>query len=147
VNKKTVLLIDDEQGFLEALSDALEFEGHTVLKASTAEEGLRILKQQNINLVTIDIMIPPGPSLENQTNSQSAGILICEEVSKNYPEIDAFCISVVNDWTVIKKIESMGVKFLRKGETPLRTVLNMIRSRLTELAYSTDRDKHGRKKK
>ena len=108
MKKKTVLLIDDEQGFLEPLSDALEFEGHSVLKASTAEEGLLILKQQRVNLVTIDVMIPPGPSLENQTTSQSAGILICKEVSKKYPEIDAFCISVVNDLDVIKEIESMA---------------------------------------
>ena len=35
---KTILLIDDEQGLLEALEDALTHEGHRVLKAYTGEE-------------------------------------------------------------------------------------------------------------
>ena len=51
---------------------------------------------------------------------------------------DVFCLSVVSDENAIRKIQSFGVKFLRKGETPLRTVLNMMRSRLTGIAYSTD---------
>jgi oxygen-independent coproporphyrinogen-3 oxidase len=42
--------------------------------------------------------------------------------------------------TLIKEIQFLGVRFLRKGETPLRTVLNMMRSRLTGIAYSSERD-------
>lgn len=145
MSKKTILLIDDEQGFLEALSDALEFEGYRVLKATTAEDGLRILETERVDLVTIDIMLPPGPSLVNNVESHNAGIFLCEKVRRNYPRIDAFCISVISDISIIRKIESLGIRFLRKGETPLRTVLSMMRSRLTGVAYSTGRDKHGEK--
>jgi DNA-binding response OmpR family regulator len=35
VNPKVVLLVDDEQLFLEALEDALTHEGYHVLKART----------------------------------------------------------------------------------------------------------------
>lgn len=146
MRKKTVLLMDDEQGFLEPLSDALEYEGYRVLKATTAEEGLRMLEREHVDLVTIDVMMPPGPSLEKSTNSQTSGILVCKEMRNKYPAVDAFCISVINDWSVIREIESFGVKFLRKGETPLRTVLNMIRSRLTGVAYSTERGRHGQRR-
>lgn len=137
---KTVLLIDDEQVFLEALADALEFEGYTVLKARTADEALQILERQHIDLVTIDIMLDPGTVLGNEIDSHSTGVLLCREIRRKYPNIDAFCISVVSEMNTIREIESLGIRFLRKGETPLRTVLAMLRSRLTGIAYSTERD-------
>lgn len=140
MTKKTVLLIDDEQSFLEPLSDALEFEGYRVLKARTAEEALRILDGEHIDLVTIDIMLDPGESLRNSIDSQRAGLFLCEEISHKYPKMDAFCISVISEMKTIKEVESLGIRFLRKGETPLRTIINMFCSRLTGIAYSTDPD-------
>jgi CheY-like chemotaxis protein len=138
VPQKTVLLIDDEQGFLEALGDALEYEGHRVLKASTAEDALRILAKERVHVATVDIMMPPGAGLEDRVSSHETGVLLCEMISKTYPKIDLFCLSVVSDPEVIQRIQSFGVRFLRKGETPLRTVIGMIESRLTGVAYSTE---------
>ncbi|MFA6548672.1 MAG: response regulator [Candidatus Margulisiibacteriota bacterium] len=137
---KTILLIDDEQTFLEPLADALEYKGYRVLKARTAEDGLDILSREPVDLVTIDIMLDPGNSLSD-VQSQHTGIFLCEQIREKYPLLDAFCISVVSDKKTIDKIRSLGIRFLRKGETPLRTVLNMMQSMLTGIAYSTERDK------
>jgi len=138
---KTILLIDDEQNFLSPLVDALEFEGHRVLRASSASEALSILSSEKVDLVTIDIMLDPGENLADKVDSQTAGLYLCKVIRKEYPQIDAFALSVVTDKSLIRQIEATGVRFLRKGETPLRTVLDMLRSRLTGLAYSSDRDK------
>ena len=138
--QKTILLIDDEQGLLEALEDALVHEGHRVLKAITGEEALATLRAEHVDLATVDVMLPPGPSLESKTTSQRAGVYLCKEIVRLYPAVDVFCLSVVNEPALIKEIRDLGVRFLRKGETPLKTVLNMIRSRLTGIAYSTERD-------
>ena len=140
MHSKTVLLIDDEQSFLEPLADALESEGYRVLKAKNADEAFDFLENEHIDLVTIDIMLDPGGAFEDDIDSHSTGLRLCEEIRRGWPKIDAFCISVVSETQIIKKIESLGVRFLRKGETPLRTVLNMLRSRLTGIAYSTERD-------
>jgi DNA-binding response OmpR family regulator len=138
VPPKTILLIDDEQGLLEALDDALSHEGYRVLKATTAERGLDILSRERVDLVTVDMMLPPGPGLEDRVSSQRTGLYICEQIVSKYPSVDVFCLSVVNDANLIKEVQKLGVRFLRKGETPLRTVLNMINSRMTGVAYSTD---------
>lgn len=140
MNPKTVLLIDDEQGLLEALEDALTHEGYRVLKAFTGEEALAILAQEHVDLATVDVMLPPGPSLEAETSSHRTGLYLCQQIVRRYPKLDLFCLSVVSDPDLIREIQSLGVRFLRKGETPLRTVLNMMRSRLTGIAYSTERD-------
>lgn len=136
---KTILLIDDEQGFLEALEDALVSEGYRVLKASTGEQALQVLEKEKIDLATLDVMLPPGQSLESQTPSHLTGLYLAGVITQRYPKLDLFCLSVVNDPELIKKIQKLGVRFLRKGETPLRTVLSMMRSRLTGIAYSSDR--------
>jgi DNA-binding NtrC family response regulator len=140
VTQKTVLLVDDEQGFLEALADALEHEGHRVLKAATVEDALRIFEREKIDLATVDVMLDPGKSLESKVSSSEAGIYLLEILSDRYPNLDLFCLSVIGDMNAIRRIESLRVRFLRKGETPLRTILNMIRSRLTGIAYSTERN-------
>jgi len=142
LSAKTVLLVDDEQGFLEPLEDALSFEGHVVLKASNVSDALGILATRHIDLITIDIMLDPGPKLVGKIKSHVAGFYLCKAVRDRYPHIPAFCISVINDPAMIRRIEALGIRFLRKGETPLRTVLNLLRSRLTGIAYSTDHDRH-----
>jgi CheY-like chemotaxis protein len=125
VSFKTILLIDDEQSFLEPLAEALEFEGYRVLKARSADEAFEFLNKEHIDLVTIDIMLDPGVECGDDTPSNRTGLYLCAEIKKYWPEIHA-----------------LGIRFLRKGETPLRTVLNMFRSRLTGIAYSSERDRN-----
>jgi len=142
VDRKTILLIDDEPGLIEALEDALVHEGHAVLKARTAEQALEVLKTQAVDLATVDIMMPPGKSLEARTTSHTAGLFVCQHIRREYPEIELFCLSVVSDPDIIRRLRKSGTRFLRKGETPLRTVLELIRSKLSGIAYSTDRERH-----
>lgn len=139
--QKTILLIDDEQGFLEPLEDALTFEGYRVLKARDASTAIDILRRERIDLVSVDIMLSPGPRLEGSVNAQGAGVYLCDLIAKEYPTLDAFCLSVVTDAKTIGHIKRLGIQFLRKGETPLRTVLNLMRSRLTgRVTYGREPD-------
>lgn len=138
MRQNTILLVDDEQGYLEPLADALTHEGHRVLTATTAQEALKILEREKVDLATIDIMMPPGESLQDLTSSHQTGIMLCQKIRNDFPDIHLFCLSVVSDRDVIRRIQSYGVRFFGKGETPLKTVLDMIRSRLTGTAYSTD---------
>jgi ActR/RegA family two-component response regulator len=141
VLSKTILLVDDDQWFLEPLVDGLVHEGYRVLTARTVENALITLSRESVDLVTIDIMIDPGDILHETVDTHSAGMYLCREVRNRYPKMEAFCISVINDPATIRDIKKLGIRFLGKGETPLRTVLNMIKSRLTGTAYSGDRNK------
>lgn len=131
MRQKTVLLIDDEQGFLEPLEDALTHEGYRVLKARDASSAIDILKRESVDVVSVDIMLSPGPQLERSVSAQEAGVYLCELIAREYPNLDAFCLTVVTDENTIRRIKRLGIRFLRKGETPLRTVLDLMRSRLT----------------
>ncbi len=56
--RRTVLVVDDEQSVRALIAVMLECEGHLVLTAEDGEEALRILGQQHVDLVTLDVMMP-----------------------------------------------------------------------------------------
>ena len=59
----TILLIDDEQVLLEAVSDDLTESGFEVTTAISGEEGLRSFKMQQHDLVIIDLKMESSLSI------------------------------------------------------------------------------------
>ena len=53
-----ILVVDDESEIADLVEIYLVSDGYTVRKASSAEEGLRILEEEDIHLVLLDIMMP-----------------------------------------------------------------------------------------
>lgn len=53
-----VLLVDDEQDFVDALGERLESRGFTVRKALSGEEALVKLREQESDVVLLDVVLP-----------------------------------------------------------------------------------------
>lgn len=53
-----VLICDDDQDILEAISIYLAGEGYSIYKASNGKEAIDIVSREDINLVVMDIMMP-----------------------------------------------------------------------------------------
>jgi len=58
MTKENILIIDDEPSIGSSLKGILEDEGFLVKTAETGEAGLELLKNQNIDLVLLDIWLP-----------------------------------------------------------------------------------------
>lgn len=59
MNKKTVLIVDDDSRNIFAMTAVLKAKGFLVVSAQSAIEALRLLKvQDGINVVLMDIMMP-----------------------------------------------------------------------------------------
>jgi DNA-binding response OmpR family regulator len=56
-HKNTILCIDDDQDTLDMLRIALESGGYKMVEALTAEEGLKVFKTVNPDLVIVDLMM------------------------------------------------------------------------------------------
>lgn len=54
----TVLLVDDEQAYRQAVSDVLHSQGYTVVQAASAAEALRVLEVVTPELIVLDVMMP-----------------------------------------------------------------------------------------
>lgn len=58
MGKETILVVDDEIEIRNLIAIYLRGEGYEVLHAADGEEGLKLLKEHNIHLIILDIMMP-----------------------------------------------------------------------------------------
>ncbi len=56
--EKTILIAEDEQSLLMALTSKLQHEGYRVLQAKDGKEGLEIALAQHPDLLLLDIAMP-----------------------------------------------------------------------------------------
>ncbi|MEX0647002.1 MAG: response regulator transcription factor [Balneolaceae bacterium] len=64
MSKQTILVVDDEQDLLDLIEYNLKKEGFEVLKAENGQDGIRMAREHNPNLVLLDIMMPKMDGLE-----------------------------------------------------------------------------------
>ena len=62
---KRILIIDDEVSIQESLSGILQDEGFSPLCASTAEAGIELLEEEQVDLVLLDIWM--GKHMDGMT--------------------------------------------------------------------------------
>ncbi len=76
MNKKQILLVEDEEHLLKTIQLNLEFENYAVTTAITGFEALREFRNSNFDLVLLDVMLP-----------EMNGFDVCEEIRKENTNI------------------------------------------------------------
>lgn len=61
---ETILLVDDDAALLEVTSIVLASEGYKVLTAEDGAEALRVVGQERLDLVVLDVMLPRTSGFE-----------------------------------------------------------------------------------
>lgn len=64
MEKKLVLIVDDEKDIQEVIQDTLEERGYCCTTASSAEEALAALSEQRFDLALLDVMMPGKSGVE-----------------------------------------------------------------------------------
>jgi two-component system, NtrC family, nitrogen regulation response regulator NtrX len=64
MSKRTVLIVDDEEGIRESLKGIFEDEGYEVLTAGSGEEALSMLKERRPDIIFLDVWLPEMDGLE-----------------------------------------------------------------------------------
>lgn len=65
----TILIVDDEKAIVDILDFNLRRDGYEVIKAYNGEDGLRLFREKNPDLVLLDIMMP-----------KIDGLQVCKEI-------------------------------------------------------------------
>src|SRR5437879_13875078 len=63
-DSSTILLVDDEDSIQTLLTYPLERDGYRVVQARDGDEALRFFREQEIDLVVLDLMLPKVDGLE-----------------------------------------------------------------------------------
>ena len=83
--KKTILVVDDDEGMRDTLSAILK-KDYEVRVAATGEEGLRVLKKADINLMLLDVRMP-GMS----------GLDVLRVVRESYSLVEVIMVSAISE--------------------------------------------------
>jgi CheY-like chemotaxis protein len=118
--KKRILYIEDEQWLMGGVIDSLSV-GFEVIPARNADQGLTILKNDSkIQLVILDIMLPPGNNLPGTNRGRRTGIEIAKIIRNEMRlKIPIIFYTVVTDPAVYKELREIGVQeIISKKELP-----------------------------
>ena len=85
--KHVILCIDDDPDIRDSLRIVLETNGYVFHGAATAEEGVKIFKQTNPDLVIVDLMM----------EEIDAGTLFVRELRLLHREVPVYMLSSVGD--------------------------------------------------
>ena len=79
---KLILVVDDEQNFLELMMRILSKRGFAVKTASNGDEALKLLEQQSFDLALLDIKMGP-----------MNGIQLLEKIKERQPMVKAIMMT------------------------------------------------------
>ena len=68
---KTILVVDDDKDIVKLITKSLRFEQFEVIPAYSGKEALGLLKENHIDFVVLDIMMPEMDGLETCRNIRS----------------------------------------------------------------------------
>jgi DNA-binding response OmpR family regulator len=110
---KKLLLAEDERTIARALKLKLELSGFEVITATNGEDALTILKEQKIDLLLLDIMMP-----------KVDGFSVMEEMKKMKNKTPIIVLSNLSQEDDIKRAQDLGaIDFFVKSNTPLSEIL------------------------
>jgi DNA-binding response OmpR family regulator len=69
IDKKRILIVEDEPDIVRGLTDALEFENLEVASTGLGKEGVRVMRERGADCVILDLMLP-----------DLNGYQVCEEI-------------------------------------------------------------------
>ncbi|HUW21407.1 MAG TPA: response regulator [Candidatus Bathyarchaeia archaeon] len=117
---RTILMVEDDLPMVKMYSTKLKIEGFEVIVAHDGEEGLKKLREQSVNLVLLDLMIPKLGGMEVLEKMRQ------EEKTKKMPVVILSNLSQEED---IQRASELGVKnFLIKSNYTPSQVVKVVKS-------------------
>jgi two-component system response regulator (stage 0 sporulation protein F) len=122
MDKKKILLVDDEKDLLTVIGLTIESWGYEVFKAPSGREALEILKNNNPDIVILDYLMP-----------EMDGIATLREIRKINTKIPVIMFTAHPEGIPLKGTDGLGISaFVPKAsaEAILRTSISMVEQRL-----------------
>ncbi len=118
--KKTVLLVDDEESILNLLAQLLEMFGHKVITAIDGANGIQILKENlsksnSIDLVITDLKMPIID-----------GITMAQKIKSVVPDMQIIFMSGMIDQKTKASLQNLGFDLFLNKPVNLKELEDMV---------------------
>ena len=130
-----ILLVDDEQDILEFLSYNLKKEGYAVFTANNGKEAIVIAKNENPDLIILDVMMPGMDGIETcrelreQSGLKNKMIAFLTARNEDYSQIAGFDVGAddyinkpIKPRVLISRIKAL----LRRGSGMEQTTIDKV---------------------
>jgi len=115
-----VLVVDDEDGYLQTLAYWFKSKGYSVTTASKGEEALKIIKEDTPDIVFLDIVMP---NMDGYTV-----VKLVREFNKTIPVV--MMSAYEKESKVKKKVHFYGISGFFNKEEDFSKVHNLVNSAL-----------------
>ena len=115
---KTVLVVDDDEGMRDTLRAILKRE-YLVLTAATGEEGLAVLKREDVDLILLDVRLPGIDGLE-----------VLTIVKENYSLVEVIMVSALSEVEVAVTAMKRGAYHYITKEFDYDSLRSLVRNAL-----------------
>ena len=137
---KKILLIEDNKGVRENLTEILQLANYNALAAADGKQGIKMIKKENPDLIICDIMMPV---------LDGYGVLQIMSKDPQHSTIPFIFLSAKNDHADIRKGMDLGADdFLRKpvqGEDLLKAVeTRLIKSEIQKTQFAANNKNGGK---
>lgn len=119
MENKKILIVDDEKSIVKLLETVLMKEGFKhLLKAYTAEEALKCISENNVDIILLDVMLP-----------DQSGFDLCPKIREKTDAYILFLTAKVSDLDVLTGFAIGGDDYITKPFNPLE-IAARIKARL-----------------
>lgn len=120
IEKKTVLYVEDDPDYREAVRAILESGGYEVFEASTAEEGLKLFHQSRPDVALVDMMM----------EEVDAGVNLVRELRAEGEGVDVFLLTSLGDaLTMTRDFRDLGLAGVLQKPVRAEMLLALLRSK------------------
>lgn len=92
-----ILIVDDEANIREVLKEYAEFEGHKVLEAGDGMQAVAVAKENNIDLIIMDVMMPKldgYSAVKEILKEKDVPVLMLSARSEEYDRLFGFEVGI-----------------------------------------------------
>ncbi|WP_100655808.1 sigma-54-dependent transcriptional regulator [Alteromonas flava] len=115
MSKTQILIVEDDAGLREALTDTLELGGYAVVEADSAEAAMVALNQHTVDLVVSDIQM-----------GEMSGLSLLRSIKSRYPQLPVLLMTAfatIND--AVQAMRDGATDYLSKPFAP-QVLLNLV---------------------
>lgn len=98
--EKNLLLVDDEENILRALTRLLRRDGYSIYTASSGPQGLELLKQHEVSVIVSDQRMPEMSGVEFLSKARDIQPNTVRIVLSGYTDINSVTDAIMNRITI-----------------------------------------------
>ena len=120
-DSRTVLYVEDDPDFREAVTTIMEAGGYRVLQASSGEEGLHLYREEKPDVILLDLMM----------EEVDAGMNLVKELRASGEDVPILVLTSLGDALVQSKdFSDLGISAVLQKPVRGETLLALLRSKI-----------------